>query len=147
MLKSIWTLVVSKGAHWQFREITPCKRLCFNWTVPSTRLWLLSIHLLPLQLPFCKGMAFVRLEWGTLSSFCALLCITDFVEWTHHDQVKINQERLVTLIWEGTQTTTRPTLLSNQPGGMRVLPHPHSTGSVLLSFENMAYFYCMFSDF
>lgn len=105
------------------------------------------IHLLPLQLPFCKGMAFVRPEWGTLSSFCALLCITDFVEWTHHDQVKINQERLVTLIWEGTQTTTRPTLLSNQPGGMRVLPHPHSTGSVLLSFENMAYFYCMFSDF
>lgn len=46
MLKSIWTLVVSKGAHWQFREITPCKCLCFNWTVPSTRLWLLSIHLL-----------------------------------------------------------------------------------------------------
>lgn len=45
MLKSIWTLVVSKGAHWQFREITPCKCLCFNWTVPSTRLWLLSIHL------------------------------------------------------------------------------------------------------
>lgn len=45
MLKSIWTLVVSKGAHWQFREITPCKCLCFNWTVSSTRLWLLSIHL------------------------------------------------------------------------------------------------------
>lgn len=45
MPKSIWTLVVSKGAHWQFREITPCKCLCFNWTVSSTRLWLLSIHL------------------------------------------------------------------------------------------------------
>lgn len=43
------------------------------------------IYLLSLQLPFCKGIAFVRLRRGTLSSFCALLCITDFLKWTYHD--------------------------------------------------------------
>lgn len=37
------------------------------------------IYLLSLQLPFCKGMVFVRLEGGTLSSFYALSCITDFM--------------------------------------------------------------------
>lgn len=37
------------------------------------------IYLLSLQLPFCKGMVFVSLEGGTLSSFYALLCITNFM--------------------------------------------------------------------
>lgn len=44
------------------------------------------IYLLSLQLPFCKGIAFVRLKRGTLSSFCALLCISDFMKWVYHDE-------------------------------------------------------------
>lgn len=44
------------------------------------------IYLLSLQLPFCRGKGFVRLQGGALSSFYALLCITDFTgqpNWGH----------------------------------------------------------------
>lgn len=37
------------------------------------------IYLLSLQLPFCRGMGFVRLQGGTLSSFYALLCRADLM--------------------------------------------------------------------
>jgi hypothetical protein len=141
MLKSIWTLVVSKGAHWQFREITPCKCLCFNWTVPSTRLWLLSIHLFTSTAAttlqrngFCQAGA--RHFIFILCTFVHnRLCGMD-TSWpgqnkpgeTCYFNIKRNTN------YHQTYTTFK------QARRDEGAPPPPSTGSVLPSFENMAYF-------
>lgn len=54
------------------------------------------IYLLSLQLPFCRGKGFVRLQGGALSSFYALLCITDF---TGRPSASRGQGQWVTTEW------------------------------------------------